>query len=602
MKFTGVISVGLMLAVLSGACSMISAYGAVASGDMSDSAGISVTPRDRLKSMLEEKFYLDDLESDKLEETLFIDELVGPEEVAFHQDQAIRIYRLSIDTFPKGLQAPAAQFKIGEVFFDRGEYEEATREYVRLIEKYSLWHDYRPSDYCDDAQFKLGVILMVQERWEEAIEAFFKLIDTYVDSNLAFKSYQRIAVCMEKNGDVEGAIAICDKLGRISDDPRIVADALLKKGQFRLAQDEHDSAFSDFNAALAILPESAQSDEAMFRIGEAYMKIEEYEQARIRFWRVVTSYELNPYLPEAYFQTARSYFLEKRYSQAVDAFSNLLARHIYSDKEHEIFKFLGECYENLYLYDKAIEVYKRIYEQRNVWLPSEEMVRIHYRIGECYARLGDDDKAEMILRQIAISEISEALAEKAAYQVGELLRNRGEFRKAIDANREALASFPQSELRYAALLSNSQCYRGEGEYPTALRLINTLIVSLKPQEHADLLTQSIMLKADIYYELDDYDNALPVYESLYLRDIDDNEKPRVIFRLARCREVAARFNRRWASSVTGEDGLTGYQLAEALYTEVINDFGDSAWASQARLNLESMQLARNSRERNLRNL
>ena len=602
MKFTGVIRAGMMVALLLGAGSMISAYGAVVSNDMADSAGVLVTPRALLKSMLEEKFYLDDLQSKNVTETLFIDELVGPEEVAFHQDQAIKIYRLAIATYPEGLQAPAAQFKIGEIFFNRGEYKKAREEYTSLIEKYSSWRDYRPSDFCDDAQFKIGVILMKQERYDEAVTAFFKLIDTYVDSDLAFQSYQNIAVCMEKSGDVAGAIIICDKLGQISQDPKIEADALLKKGQFRLTQDEPDSAVSDFNEAMAILPDSPQSDEAMFRIGQTYMKIEDYEQARIQFWRVISSYELNPYLPEAYFQIARSYYLEQKYSQAVDAFSHLLARHIYSEKEHEIFKLLGACYEKLYLYDKAIEVYKRIYEQRNIWLPSEEMVRIHYRIGQCYVQLDNYDKAGKILKQVAASEINEELAEKSAYQVGELLRNRGKFKQAINANRDALVSFPQSELRYVTLLRNSQCYRGLGEFPTALRLINTLMLSLNPRLHQDLLTQSMLEKADIYYELDDFDNALPVYESLYLRDIDTAEKPRVIYRLARCREAAARFNGSRAANGTAGANPSGYQLAAALYTEVIQDFGDSAWASQARLNLESMQLARNTRQRNLRNL
>jgi len=556
---------------------------------LAGSVGVE-TALDKLKSILSEEFYLSRLRSDDLDQQRFIQQVVLPERIRFHEQQAMKIYRLAIEAYPQGLQAPAAQFKIAEIFFSRGEYDQAADEYNRLIDKYSIWRDFRPSDYCDDAQYKLGLILMKQGRYEEAIETFYTLIDSYVDSDLVIDGYRSIADCLAKLDDLEGAISVYDKVRRISRDSDISSDALLKQGRLRMVQDELDSAIRVFSEVVKLMPDSPQSDEAMFRIGEAYMRLEDYEQARIRFRKVMGSYELNPHLPEAFFQLARSYFLEEKYSQAVDAFSNLLVRHVYPSKEHEIFKLLGQCYEELYLNDRAIEVYKRMYQQRNMRVPSKEMVRVHYRIGQCYSKLGKYDEAVQVLRQVALSGIDKELAENAAYETGRLLQKQQKFKEAIAANRVALAAFAGSDLRYEALLRNVQCYRGLGEFPKALRLVESVIIACDQDKQRDLLTRAMAEKADLYYELEDYDNALPVYERLYQREIADSGKPQLVFRLARCCEEAARFSRSRVRFERKREMPDGYKSAAALYRRVIDEFGDSVWAQQARLNLQTMEL------------
>lgn len=85
--------------------------------------------------------------------------------------------------------APAAQLEKGFVYFDQEEYEQARREYQKVID------DYPDSNMADDAQYEIGIAFDFDEegQYERANGEYEKVINNYPDSDSAPRAQYAIA-------------------------------------------------------------------------------------------------------------------------------------------------------------------------------------------------------------------------------------------------------------------------------------------------------------------------------------------------------------------------------------------------------------------------
>jgi len=543
-----------------------------------DSAARDALPQE-LKAILNKKYFLFDIEPRTLSEDIFAEEVTAPDRVRFYQDQAVKVFRLALRAYPKSLQAPATQFKIAGVYMGRDDYDQALVEYRDLIDSYSIWDGYRPSKYCDDAQYKIGLIHLDRQEYDQAIKSFYSLIDGYPESELVEEGYRSVAFCQQQMGNLEAAINTFRKISEISGDTESAASAKLEMGKLYFLLEEHDTAIEVYEAVLEKLVDGPVADEALFRIGQAYIKKKDYEQARIYFRRVIDSYDLNSFIPEATYQLAYAYYIEGQYARAVDCFSRLFARDPDHPRKLEALMYLADSYEKQELYPMAIKVYKKIYGLEDPGISTRELLPLQYRIALCFRSMGRSREAIEIFKQVATSRLDAYLAEVSAFAVGEILFGQGNFEEAMEANKSAMEIFPDSDLKYKAQLIDIHCRYAMGEPPSALRMIDAFLESLDPKRHHKFEMEAISVRADIYYGVGDLKKALFDYEQLYLEEAPEDEKPRVIFRLARCREAAV------------EPGkVETLEGASVLYSELINSYSDSGWAQQARLNLGILQL------------
>lgn len=547
----------------------------VALQDESGDSSITAIDHQELKTVLDEKFSFFDVKPQNISEKIFAGEITAPEEVRFYQRQAIKVYQLGFKHFPRSFQAPAAQFRIAEVYFNRGELDQALAEYQKVIDNYSLWWNYRPSKYCDDAQYKICLIYLKREQYDKAFEAFDTLLNNYPDTDLAAEVYAGIAICLEEKGEIDAATATHKKLRQLARDKKIVAKATLNAGKLYHLKGDYEQAIEYYNRAIEQLPMSSVADEAQFRIGKVYVSQEKYQEARIQFRCVIDSYDLNPHTQEALYELAYAYYLEGKYGQAVDSFSRLLARQPAHTQKFNALMLLGDSYEKQGLNKMALKVYEGIYKEQQYLVSAQELLKVHYLIAVCSQKTGQVKQAVRIFRQVADSRIDAALSEKSAFAVGKILYQQKKFEEAIAADRWAMKNFPNSKLRYEAQLAEIRYYRDAGEVLKVLRMIDPLIKSFDQDQQLNLWAEAVGIKASIYYRVGGFEQALPLYEKLYQADLPENEKPRIIFRLARCSESEGEFER-----------------ASTLYSDLPQSFPDSVWAQQAEVNLKSLKLAR----------
>jgi len=93
---------------------------------------------------------------------------------------------------------------------------------------------------------------------------------------------------------------------------------------------------------------------------------------------------------------AEFYRLEK-YDLALNELYEYLE--IYYDGTHrnEAYKKIAEIHIKQYDYQKALEVYRRLYEEFST---TEDGINAYFQMGICYMKMGFDSKAEAIFRSI----------------------------------------------------------------------------------------------------------------------------------------------------------------------------------------------------------
>ena len=102
-------------------------------------------------------------------------------------DLALKEFTDYTQNFGNTVQAPEAQYYIGEIYFNSGELEKAVAAFDVVLEKY------QENDKTPDAYYMKGTALLKLGKKAEARREFQKLIETYPGNPLASKAKALIA-------------------------------------------------------------------------------------------------------------------------------------------------------------------------------------------------------------------------------------------------------------------------------------------------------------------------------------------------------------------------------------------------------------------------
>jgi outer membrane protein assembly factor BamD len=211
------------------------------------------------------------------------------------------------------------------------------------------------------------------------------------------------------------------------------ADTLFQYGMERLADRRWGDAADAFQNLLLMHANHPHSEEARFRLGEAYQGRREWITAAAEFNRVAIEYPAGTWADDARFQTCRSYAqlapkpqLDQEYTRvAVEHCRSLLA--YYPDSEYapaaqqlisELIERMaekdylaGEHYFNRRAFDSAIIYYQDVVAEfpETTWAP-----RALLRVVQAYERLGYEQEASAARTRL----LSEYPTSPEARQVG----------------------------------------------------------------------------------------------------------------------------------------------------------------------------------------
>ncbi len=115
-------------------------------------------------------------------------------------------------------------------------------------------------------------------------------------------------------------------------------------------------------------------------LGRIYRQLRMYEEAKETYQKIINEYPKSKEAVSAHAGLGRIFFFpERNYQKALKKFQTI----------HSQFR-IGECYQKLGEFDKAIEAYQKFIED---YPEAHNVAEAYFKIGECYEEKGEHQKA-----------------------------------------------------------------------------------------------------------------------------------------------------------------------------------------------------------------
>lgn len=255
---------------------------------------------------------------------------------------------------------------------------------------------------------------------------------------------------------------------------------LKNKGMNYFKSEDYDEAIVYFKRAIRKDP---NNDEAYFRIGQIYGKLNRLEEAAKYFKRVI---ELKPNIAETYFILGSTYGKLKRYQEAMENFKEGIRIRPNDAMAHDL---LGRSYIDLGRRHEALEAFKEAIRLK------PDFVEAYINLSKTYVLLGRYEEAVEASKDAIRIKPGSAEAHRT---LGVIYSRFGKNEEAMGAFREALRIQPDFVPVY---VSRGVAFLKMGQYERAIEDFNKAI-DLKP----DFVSYNN--RGYVYIELGNYQSAI----------------------------------------------------------------------------------------------
>ncbi|MBI3327500.1 MAG: outer membrane protein assembly factor BamD [Nitrospinae bacterium] len=183
-----------------------------------------------------------------------------------------------LEQHPQDRRRAEALLGMAEALYSNKRYEEAKFQYRRFLELYPTHAE------VANAQFHIAMSAFQRMRSldrdqtlaQEALQEFQRLVKTYPRSTFVEQAKQKLAACRER-----------------------LAASELYVGRFYYKKGAYTAAIGRFDGLLRAYPEVSFADEALFLLGDTYVRNENPQQAATVFDELVKRYPQSPYASNA---------------------------------------------------------------------------------------------------------------------------------------------------------------------------------------------------------------------------------------------------------------------------------------------------------------
>lgn len=412
-------------------------------------------------------------------------------------DEALKYFKISQKYRELPRLNALANYRIGDLYYRKGEYAEAAQAYRNFASSPSVLG----TDQFKNAEYNLGYCFFKLDNKEASLTAFRKFTAT------------------------PGV------------DKRRKYDALLRIGDLQLVAKDYEAAIKSYEEALAL--NGTEGDYARFQIAMAYGYKEDHGQKIEELNKLFSRYPATSLAAVGYYQLGDSYFINDNLDKALESFNTVIDRHGDSPYRKKSLLKRGLVQYRLSAYDDAIASYKKVVKDYGVDAESQEAIAVLRNI---YLDLGRIDDYSDWLSSLPDYQVSAGEIDSLSYRAAENLVADGKCTEAISALGAYLDKFPNGLFAVNAHYYRADCALRANDFDMVLEGFE--YVTDRP---ANMFTEtSLAAAAKIRYRRQQYEEALALY--LRLRSAAsfsanaleaDIGAMRSYFRLERYEEAAA---------------------------------------------------------------
>jgi TolA-binding protein len=435
--------------------------------------------------------------------------------------------------YPKSDRAAGAQFMVGECYMALSRYESARIAYEKSLGKRGGETDYFEASVA----LRIGETYFNEGDYEKAAECFDRVVNKYAQTYLRAEGmYGQIRTVMAEERWTEFE-HLFDHL--VSEYAGYAAHPKLR---FSLAFFRYTG--GDYNGALPIF-ETIKTDVATFYTGRALTHLGRYIEASSRYRMIPARYPDSELLDEAAFEVGEAYYTAGQYAVAIQSYNDMLLKHGQSPIAPYAKYKVGVCQYHLGEYDDAIATFGGVVAQR----PPENLGPLaQYMIGNCYLDAGQIDEAVFAYAATLSYQDSTDVMASAQFKIAYAYAERGIHDNAVVQAQRFLTAypghhlegrarlvlavsllsmdradegqselglimdrFPGTEIYEKALYLSSASFYETGQYDRVVTNYNFISKNLPPS-NSEWRGRTYYYIGDCYYKMGQYENAAQFYE------------------------------------------------------------------------------------------
>jgi outer membrane protein assembly factor BamD len=225
------------------------------------------------------------------------------------------------------------------------------------------------------------------------------------------------------------ALLLTGGCGRTLKEQAASGSANYATGRAAFDRGDYFDAIADLKAYVEQYPGTDLTDDALFYLGQAYVRTKDYALASGQFDRLIRDFPATPHAADAVFWLARCDDLQSRPAM-LDPTETERALQRYGE-------FLGQYPDS----GHAAEARERVQALR------DRLAEKRYRNGRLYYRLKQYPASEIYLRDVLVKYPQSSWAGEATLLLADVLLREGKREEAVDALKRLQASLPDGVLR-----------------------------------------------------------------------------------------------------------------------------------------------------------
>lgn len=520
-------------------------------------------------------------------------------------DEALDLYRRVAERFPRSDRAPFSLLRIGQILYEREEYEKAASSYRTLINKYS-----NRRTVVNQAQYYLGLTLKNLGQESEALNAFESVGKDpprfYVAASIAVAD-----LYYEKEQPDKAHTIINELLGRVKGDRDLEKTAHFEIAKLYRKNKEYQNSIDEYTVVIERFPEEEILNEAYFGRAASYHALGNFDQALPDYQYVLAHNPAEDLMLRTQFSIGLLYSAIGKDADAIEALRVVTegadpelassarlqlialaerknpaeAVAIYEEvlkgarDDHErtlVLTRLANVYFKLRRYDECLDAAAEVIRMNE---NPESVASAYYVQGNVYFERGEYAKAVNRYERITEDYPDAIVAPTALFQVGLSYQRMGTIESIdgmVDAFTRFYKSYPRNPNADAAYYYAAWGFYRKGEWAQAADVFGKLVKAFPASQFAP---ESRFRQGESLFNTKDYKRAMAVYD-LLLQEYPESEwvgdalysKAWALINLGRKNEAVPLFreivekypNRRRGTLTLGE--LSQYTLGDYYYS------------------------------------
>jgi TolA-binding protein len=362
--------------------------------------------------------------------------------------EAINDYKNVLRVYKRSSLSPLIYYSIGDAYFNLEKYDSAIVNYQRVISHYpsseyvfdainGIQYSYvsmgKPNmavdlidnfieknpklKFSDQIFFKKGEIYYSQRDYKNAKISYQEFVTKFSKSSFVPEAYYWLGKSAENLNELDEASFYFKKVFESYPNSEPAAVSVIELGNIYETNEDYKSAIDLFNSAASRLKDSPRLPEILFMKGQAYLKMDDLQNAYGTFSELALYHQQSLFADKAKFEMGLIDLAVSRFENADDLFLDI-AENRTDDMGAKAQYYYGVSLYEQQKYTESISALVRVrtvYSNYHDWLS-----RAYLLMGDCYAKLDDTRKAEEMYRTVIARNKGGELGEEARKKINEL--------------------------------------------------------------------------------------------------------------------------------------------------------------------------------------